>query len=165
MSDVSLRIPTSSLRALLDDKPDLLLQIESMACEKIAEEITRKTIQRDIGKMNQALQEAVRKELMKGWSGGTIDLSTKAKELVAFEVNRAVEKVIEATASDMVERLEKSVGSRMEARLLKKQEGWLADIKETLDERDAKLKEEVKTLAKTEFLGVMTDVRKAFGGT
>lgn len=48
---MELRIPTDSLRALLDDKPELRAKLESMACEKIAEEIMRKASSKDVERL------------------------------------------------------------------------------------------------------------------
>lgn len=45
---ITARIRTDSLRKLLEDNTEVWLELESMACEKIAEEITRKALKMSI---------------------------------------------------------------------------------------------------------------------
>lgn len=50
---IQVRVPTDSLRKILQENPPVMLKLESMACEKIAEEIMRKATASDLKKLTE----------------------------------------------------------------------------------------------------------------
>jgi len=91
MADLQLRVPTESLRKLLQEEPTIWLKLESMATEKIAEEITRKaqsiTSPEKMNRLVSEIVDQVRRE-------ATSQLGSKIK------FPEALSKVVVEIASD-----------------------------------------------------------------
>lgn len=84
MSNIVVTVPTDGLRRLLDDAPDVKLQLQSLAAEKIAEEIVRKAQD----KFNANYVEAQTKRI-----AGQVYAELKSKWTFPAEGKRIVEEL------------------------------------------------------------------------
>jgi hypothetical protein len=60
---LKIMVPTIALAKLLQDDPQIELELKSMACEKIAQEMAKKVVARDLEGIGTAIRNAVSKEL------------------------------------------------------------------------------------------------------
>lgn len=157
--DVTLVIPTDSLKKLLDDQPDISLKLQSMACEKIAEELNRKI-------RNQFTQVQI----------DTIvrDVLARAKQALSTQWSFPKEavRVIEELAETAVrEEIDRELSKRMTiavSRAQKELDDMLARKLEQFEKNAAKHKRELATwfeaeanrTARQSFLDVLKEAKE-----
>lgn len=148
---IHIRIPTASLRQLLESEPDIKAQLESMACEKIAEEITRKVVS---GRFEQAL-DAKLADVAKA-----VTDQYSARYRFPQEAKNEITRATSAALKESGEQIKREL--RHEATVLTN------DIKIKLDNHiaeqhaqwQAKIQASIRQIARAEFISVMQDVKK-----
>ena len=60
LNKIEISVPTSALAKLLADNPEITLHLQSMACEKIAEEIHKKALKINMSQQQQVFDAAIR---------------------------------------------------------------------------------------------------------
>lgn len=158
---LKIMVPTIALARLLESDPQIELELKSMACEKIAQEMARKVVDRDLQGISTAIRAAVMKEL-EIQTKGISDKSTlvqKQVDLVRQSVERIIDEVLASRSEALVERLAKQASAAIEKKFEALHSGWRDDLVKMMDARDAELLSNVKTLARSEFLDVVSGVR------
>jgi hypothetical protein len=150
---IDLRIPTAALRTILDENPEVRLKLDAMACEKIAEELTRKAKSVTIVNFEKTLENAVARA----------ESSFNSLVVKKYSFPPAAREVITAICK---EELEKQTLLARES-LIRKANELVAIMKESLDkylvtkvsQEVAKFPALIKIHARAEFVEVLESVR------
>lgn len=128
---IEVRIPTSQLQKLLEAQPDILLKLESMACEKIAEELRRKAEKIGMRGVEDRVKATVDRVIH------TVGLATVREEVSAC-INR--EQIRTAVREDALNYIKPMLSTM-------------------LMEFRAQLVDDVRALARAEFVKVLESVK------
>jgi ElaB/YqjD/DUF883 family membrane-anchored ribosome-binding protein len=148
---IELRIPTSQLKSLLEGQPEIALKLESMACEKIAEEILRKVERASFaeGVTNQvrSLVSAALSEAQKNLAS-TYRFPTEAK--------KAVQELAEDYVRAYFREEKKKYDERLNAELATKVQTLMDQAYASMQRG---LERDVRDIAKKEFIAVLETAR------
>ncbi len=154
MSSIELRVPTPALRRFLEDTPDLILKLESMTTEKIAEEIFRKVIKTDTKSAEREMINRIIAEAEKTLTA-TWRFPTQAKniiaELVEAELKRQQIGTLKQAKVDIVNAVQDTAKSL--------QTNLLNALNTEFEKRRVTLAAEIKKQAREEFLSVLAEAR------
>lgn len=146
---LELRVPTASLKTILEQNPDVLLKLESIACEKIAEEIVRKSRTQAVHAYEAKLQEVAMKV--------TREFSANYSKKHNFP--EEARSTVEAIAMDKVKAYFEIEGRVLSARLKKLVEeqhaGLAIAIQNTIDAKVQVAFTDIKRQARAEFIEVL----------
>lgn len=106
MDPIKVSVSTSQLKALLEADPKVYAQLESMACEKIGEEITRKLV-RDSSSIHKAIEAKLKAEMQRYAYASS--LPAAAKEAIAVAVNNVVRDTLASSVATFKADLSKIV--------------------------------------------------------
>lgn len=167
----SVRIPTDSLIKLLLDSPETKLELESMACEKVAQELARKLLNGQLSDFEKKVTEEVAKLLKTSsanLSTARVSLGARAQQLVEDEVRLLARRYVTDHAEDLqqaaVATLEASMVKSVQAivdQLRATQSQFWTDLRAWSEKHNAELTEQVKVTARTEFLDVLREAKEA----
>jgi hypothetical protein len=161
-NQVVVQVPTSALRKLLDDDPGVVIRLQAMACEKIAEELSRKVLQRN----EKELVAMVTKLLPTEW--GTGKLTAKAQKIIDDQVKDAlrvqireqIDGITKMVVDGTIERLVFQLSGHV-TRHTKALDAWAAKQKQDHLDYVHELRGVVKQLARDEFLAVLKEVKES----
>jgi len=166
MNPISVRVPTASLQALLAEHPEIELRLESMACEKIAEEMMRKTNAQlasgELGKRaKKMVEDAVNdtfSKLKSKWN-----FPTEGKAVITELVTDQLTKQVTQIRSDMI----KGVSDELKRQTAKIISDAQTELYQALNDEFAKAKDafssDIRALARAEFLSVLHEAKQNLG--
>lgn len=168
---LQLRIPTQTLMEMIEKHPDVKMELEHVACEKVAEEFVRKLMG---GRMEEFQDRVVEqtatlmKTTVKDLKSNKTVLNDKARQIVEDEVRIAARKYIAENIGDLKEMvlaeltplLTKSLAPHLE-QMQKDRETLFKDLKAWFENRSLELDAQVKTTARTEFVSVLREAKAA----
>lgn len=148
---IQLRIPTNSLMKLLEGNPEIIAKLESMASEKIAEEIMRKATSSDLKKLTDATvsnaMDEVRRAMRNGASWPT-------------EVRDAVKKMVMEHLKDQRVTMITEFRDELTKMFNTTQENAVRELDKKIEDLTLAHREHLRTYARRDFLAVMKEVRE-----
>lgn len=158
---IQIRVSTSALRRLLEETPDLLLKVESMACEKIAEELNR-----EIDKFQHTRKASVVSELEKEIKAKiNYDLSSKyrlpnevmatIREVVGTVAKETLKKERDTALREITEEARKKIGPLV----TEAQTQLYNELNKEYDRQRREQQNAIRQMAREEFLSVLREAK------
>ena len=150
---IKINVPTAELKRILDDNPEVLLEIQKTAAEKIAEELNRK--------LNRDLTENIEKELASLHQSKfkalqyNYQFPDEAKKLISNFVERYMKQELTGAITELRRENDRQVADKIEkidATISRIMEAAVAEAKEAI-------KDDVAKQAREEFLSVLAEVK------
>lgn len=171
---IQIRVNTDVLRELLDQNPEAKIELEAFAAEKIAQELARKFIDKKGGEITQAVATLLGKEAFSpdAWSSKA-KLTSEAQRLLDIAASQAITDAVGRRASEIVDevaakaqsRAEEDIRSRLNTLITREREereAFKKQIQEWWAKAAEKLEDEVRDLARKEFMAVIAEVSGVF---
>ena len=165
---IQIRVNTDVLRDLLDQNPEAKLELEAFAAEKIAEELVRKFIGRKESEIAVLVREKLDSVVYSPLRGGAV-ASDFAKQVIAGEVDSALARAVAMRGQVLSDRVAACAEEKILARLDKivvqerdKREAFQTQIQKWWDQARENMREEIKKLARDEFMKVIAEVSGHF---
>lgn len=153
-SPIAVNVPTKALKSLLSEHPEIEIKLQSMACEKIAEEIVRKTKSMDKASLETRAESILSGVIAKFNRNHTFP--TAAKEQIGIIACDRVEFHASRIARDNSVRVDKQTSEKM----AEFHNVLQLAINEEFKTTHNKLREEIRKIAREEFLSVLKEVKE-----
>jgi len=164
-SNISIRVTTNNLRDILAANPEAGFALESMAAEKVAQELARKFIDKREKEIAQAVRNTVQEITLTRSSWSTIYLSDVANKILNSVVADSVRSHVCANAEEIkisiIEQITTSLETRAKSIAIKNQkreQAFFAKLETWWTEKSAMLDAAVKDMARREFVSVIQSV-------
>lgn len=151
---IVVQVSTQALRKLLEDDVEAFAKLNSFACEKIAQEITEKAKKIDTEAAKRVLRDVLQETVTNLKDG--YRFPTEARDFIKKAVFDHYRAVMSAELVNVKQELRKFVED--EIARINKFNGSI--VQEMIDAEHKRLTGLIKTTARTEFLGVLTEVRR-----
>jgi hypothetical protein len=154
---ITIRLPTETLKSILGDNPQVLLDIEHRACEKIAEEVRRKvksSLDEIIGKgVDQAMHTAMKRAA--GDMRDKFRFPDEAREIVRDLVCKEIKKAEDCACLRLNRVVDEAVGREM----TKMKNQITAHANEAMQKEFDTLAERTRLMAREEFFKVLAEAK------
>lgn len=164
---LQLRIPTATLMEMVQKHPEMKVEFEKIAFEKVAEEIVRKMRGGALRDFEEKVQEATA-ALLKRLPGASykVTLSQQAKQMVEDELRILIRQLVadqaEAIKDMAVADLEKMCLTSVQALIDKEKqarEDFWSKMENWWNDQRKDLEASVKATARTEFFAVLQEAK------
>lgn len=162
VSDLSLRVPTASLKKLLDENPETKLQLESMACEKIAEELFQKVKGRlSDGSVNETAKKLVQDEVNRAFHAlkSKFSFPEEGKKVIQELATAAVQKAMEAERKHLLNGVEEKLKAMVLRIGGEAQTALYEQLNKDHQERLSEMSSTIRQMARSEFLAVLAEAK------
>ena len=166
-SPIQIRVTTRALRSLLDQSPEAEIALESMAAEKVAQELARKFITQREDDIMKSVKSQIEEVLLKS-KKGYLDrnaLSEHVEKLVDQRVDQAVKRLLDDRAQFIeqatIAKLEARLGERLDiaaSDFRKEQKVHRDDLNTWWSAQSTAIADQTKALARDEFVSVIEKV-------
>lgn len=150
---IAVQVPTKTLRKLLDENPEVVAELQSLACEKIAEELYRKARNTSQVSIERSAKDAIARAFSE--YNRTYRLPPKVAEMVRDEVGREIETRLESER--------RSARFTFDSTIREKTQDAVKVLQDAVDGMYAKhrdqMQAEIRKIAREEFLSVISEVK------
>ena len=152
---MAVQVSTGALKRLFDETPEVWVKLQSMACEKIAQELVRKVLDKHAAD----IQRAIGRHLPTQWKSG--DLDKKAVELIRNCIAAEIKAMKDDATGGLAQAIETAVVNKLVLRLDQHATLHMSKLEDWWAQRLAETRLMTRQLARDEFLAVLAEAKAA----